>query len=302
VAAIVVNSLWSADSKDCPVPTLGRAASTSIAVDNHTDPQAASVPRSGLRTIDFIQELLRRSKTSFSTLQLALFYLVRLHGICLATKLTTQGMQKDAVAILQRSYSSAPDRQADVAVAPTQTVENSAEMEFEHAGKEPEEDAYPHNFGSAAALAAVTGDARRTFLAALVLASKYLNDRTYSSRAWSRMCGLPVAEINRAERTLLLAMDHRLHVSRDAFRAFSARLVSRAIGFARRAAPWQAPSGAPSGAPSVLIGSPRLDAVAVALAVRAGIKRAPADLDDTEAQSSGSLEHFVAGGKRIRAF
>jgi len=43
---------------------------------------------------------------------------------------------------------------------------------------------------------------RRTFLAALILASKFLQDRCYSNRAWAKLSGLPAREVGRCERAL----------------------------------------------------------------------------------------------------
>ncbi|CAG8837105.1 6857_t:CDS:2, partial [Cetraspora pellucida] len=41
---------------------------------------------------------------------------------------------------------------------------------------------------------------RRMFLASLIIASKYLQDRNYSNSAWSKICGLSVKDINEIER------------------------------------------------------------------------------------------------------
>ncbi|KAK3840769.1 MAG: hypothetical protein J3R72DRAFT_348911, partial [Linnemannia gamsii] len=58
---------------------------------------------------------------------------------------------------------------------------------------------------------------RRMFLAALILASKFQQDRTYSNKAWSKISGLPVAEINLNEITFLTLIDYRLFVSQAVF-------------------------------------------------------------------------------------
>ncbi len=52
---------------------------------------------------------------------------------------------------------------------------------------------------------------RRMFLAALILASKWLQDRNYSARAWSKISGLQVSEINDNERAFLAAVNWKLH-------------------------------------------------------------------------------------------
>ncbi|KAH7876170.1 uncharacterized protein C8R40DRAFT_1009559, partial [Lentinula edodes] len=53
---------------------------------------------------------------------------------------------------------------------------------------------------------------RRTFIAALVLASKFNNDKPISNRTWSKLCNLSPLEIGRCERELGIALDWRLWV------------------------------------------------------------------------------------------
>ncbi|KIJ67950.1 hypothetical protein HYDPIDRAFT_107495 [Hydnomerulius pinastri MD-312] len=55
---------------------------------------------------------------------------------------------------------------------------------------------------------------RRTFLASLILASKFMQDRCYSNRAWAKLSGLPPREIGRCERALGEALDWRLWVGK----------------------------------------------------------------------------------------
>ncbi|KAI1794138.1 hypothetical protein LXA43DRAFT_997896 [Ganoderma leucocontextum] len=55
---------------------------------------------------------------------------------------------------------------------------------------------------------------RRTFLACLLLASKFMQDRSYSNRAWAKLAGLPPREIGRCERALGDALDWRLWVGK----------------------------------------------------------------------------------------
>jgi hypothetical protein len=111
-----------------------------------------------LRT--FIQETLRRSRTSFSTLQVALYYL-----ILIRPHVPKRGSTEGEMAPNDRAL----------------------------------------NCG------------RRMFLAALILASKYIQDRNYSARAWSRISGLSVHEINQNEISFLIAIDWRLYVAQDIF-------------------------------------------------------------------------------------
>ncbi|KAI9809254.1 MAG: hypothetical protein M1825_002545 [Sarcosagium campestre] len=114
----------------------------------------------------FIQETLRRSGTSYSTLQVALYYLV---------------MIKPHV----------PKRDF--------TMEQT-------------DDAH-------CARALQCG--RRMFLAALMLASKYLQDRNYSARAWSKISGLSTQEINSNEMTFLTIINWRLHIPESVFQRWT---------------------------------------------------------------------------------
>ncbi|EED15338.1 G1/S-specific cyclin Pcl5, putative [Talaromyces stipitatus ATCC 10500] len=108
-----------------------------------------------LRT--FIQETLRRSRTSFSTLQVALYYLIKIRP---------------------------------------HVPNHDFTME------------QPRDSPCARAMQC----GRRMFLAALILASKYLQDRNYSARAWSKISGLHTQEINQNEMMFLQAVDWKLHV------------------------------------------------------------------------------------------
>ncbi|KAI0268646.1 hypothetical protein BC834DRAFT_866579 [Gloeopeniophorella convolvens] len=55
---------------------------------------------------------------------------------------------------------------------------------------------------------------RRTFLASLILASKFMQDKCYSNRAWAKLAGLPAREIGRCERALGEALEWRLWVGK----------------------------------------------------------------------------------------
>ena len=67
---------------------------------------------------------------------------------------------------------------------------------------------------------------RRMFLAALILASKYLQDRNYSTRAWGKISGLKAVEINANERVFLKAVNWKLHVPESLFQRWE-RIVLR---------------------------------------------------------------------------
>ncbi|KAF2669269.1 hypothetical protein BT63DRAFT_455246 [Microthyrium microscopicum] len=121
-----------------------------------------------LRT--FIEETLRRSKTSFSTLQVALYYLILL-------KAHVPG--------------------------------------YDFTMEQPED----------CSLARALQCGRRMFLAALILGSKYLQDRNYSARAWSKISGLAVSEINLNERAFLAAVNWKLHIPEITFNRWQEILI-----------------------------------------------------------------------------
>ncbi|KAJ3028188.1 UNVERIFIED_CONTAM: hypothetical protein HDU68_002273 [Siphonaria sp. JEL0065] len=135
----------------------------------------------------FIQEILRRSKTSFSTLQLALFYIVRLRN----------QLSKDA--------------QSDVA---------ATQPEFSLLTPP----ASPTMLGQKEGLP-ICG--RRMFLTALILASKYLQDRNYSNKAWSKISGLTVLEINANEFKFLSLIDYELFVGHETFANWTTLLMAK---------------------------------------------------------------------------
>jgi hypothetical protein len=117
-----------------------------------------------LRT--FIQETLRRSRTSYSTLQVALYYLILIKP---------------------------------------------------HVPKHDFTMEQPEDAHSTRALQC----GRRMFLSALILASKYLQDRNYSARAWSKISGLNTQEINQNEMAFLLAVNWRLHITDAVFQRWT---------------------------------------------------------------------------------
>jgi hypothetical protein len=119
-----------------------------------------------LRT--FIQETLRRSRTSYSTLQVALYYLIVIRPHL-------------------------PVLNTDCTGLPTSEIQ----------------------------LVRAKQCGRRMFLAALILASKYLQDRNYSARAWSKISGLSIQEINVNEMAFLKAIDWKLHISEAVFQKWT---------------------------------------------------------------------------------
>ncbi|KAJ6151325.1 hypothetical protein N7470_007919 [Penicillium chermesinum] len=117
-----------------------------------------------LRT--FIQETLRRSRTSYSTLQVALYYLIKIKPHVPSHDFTKEQPRDQSM------------------------------MRAMQCG-------------------------RRMFLAALILASKYLQDRNYSARAWSKISGLNTLEINQNELMFLQAVGWRLHICEATFQRWT---------------------------------------------------------------------------------
>jgi hypothetical protein len=59
------------------------------------------------------------------------------------------------------------------------------------------------------------------FLSALILASKYLQDRNYSARAWSMISGLSTLEINQNERAFVEAIHWDLCITETTFQQWT---------------------------------------------------------------------------------
>ena len=125
---------------------------------------AASSPIWALPLRTFIQEILRRGRTSYSTLHVTLYYMIRFY--VLSHKLT-------------KKQTRSPSR-----------------MRAMHCG-------------------------RRMFLTALILASKYLQDYSYSARIWSKILGFNTSEINHHKLMFLEVVGWRLYISEASFRRWT---------------------------------------------------------------------------------
>jgi hypothetical protein len=82
----------------------------------------------------------------------------------------------------------------------------------------------------------VTQCGRRMLLASLIVATKYLQDRTYSNKAWSKISGLTLAEINETESAFLGLLDFELYVDVGAFGVWSGLVLERVRVMAASAA------------------------------------------------------------------
>ncbi|KAJ2493933.1 hypothetical protein IWW37_000011 [Coemansia sp. RSA 2050] len=73
------------------------------------------------------------------------------------------------------------------------------------------------------------GSEYRMFVVALMLASKYLEDNTFTTQTWSEVSHLPAKELTIMQREFLSALEHRLHVPEHEFFAWKAK-VSTILG------------------------------------------------------------------------
>ncbi|KAJ1550016.1 hypothetical protein HK096_009203 [Nowakowskiella sp. JEL0078] len=134
-----------------------------------------------LRT--FVQEFLRRSHSSFSNLQLALFYLVRLNN----------RLQKKGIVLNPKAKNTMND--------PFETEDFCRQHEC-----------IEMDFGSQQKYPPALRCGRRMFLAALILSCKYLSDKPPSNQAWAQLSGLSLSEINDNERAFLGSISFDSHV------------------------------------------------------------------------------------------
>lgn len=125
----------------------------------------------------FVQELIRRSRTSGTVLQTALCYI-------------------EAVRRKLPEIVSAP------AVTVKEIALEPSSQDREVASAEP-------------LVPSPLLCPRRTFLASLILASKFLQDRCYSNRAWAKLSGLSPREVGRCEKALGDALEWRLWVGKQ---------------------------------------------------------------------------------------
>ena len=160
-------------TRHCALPTLVKTPARSYTyVDGLVDAAVLitrrlwdvdhNIPGSVLR--QFIVETSRKSKTSLSTMQLALMY-------CLRLRRTMDG--------------------------------------------------FCTHRGSLATTSTGPEDLMHNFLTALILASKYLQDRNFSNKAWAKISMVDVGVINANERRFLAILDWNLHISTDRFKRWT---------------------------------------------------------------------------------
>ncbi|GAA5838829.1 hypothetical protein JCM3766R1_004221 [Sporobolomyces carnicolor] len=223
-SVLAIESIWGPSS---PAPVSSSSA---------TDASAASSAATRFSTCSsilpldyFVREVLRRSRTSCSTLQLALYYLHKSRQpIRDAVRVAKES--KDEVHRLAKERSShATDAcRAGSVRAPCDAYPSPPAEELASASSEEEEEESESLSDRLVRLLAAQKSpllcGRRMFLAALISASKYLQDRNYSNKAWSKISGLETVEINRNERCFLELVGWELHLKAEDFRRWTERL------------------------------------------------------------------------------
>lgn len=213
----------------------------------HLSPERS--PASVLPLRHFIKEVLRRSRSTCSTLQTALYYI---HKSREAIRERVRAAE-DAKIELMRIRASG---QVDAASWNGFTLPSPPYGEHDQvmAGNSQQ-----YSAKNIASLLKKVRDpvlcGRRMFLAALICASKFLQDRTYSNRAWAKISSLPVPEINSNEKAFLEVLDYNLYVNADLFRNWTRRLQDLADKQDRKQSLSVSPIGAVSIQQRALLGS-----------------------------------------------
>jgi hypothetical protein len=225
-----------------PHASTGRNLSRAVTLTDLSSTDQARVNATPLKT--FVHEVLRRSRTSCSVLQTALCYIEALRSKVpelVHQERTGEGIRGE-VDQSDRIVSSDDPRlptevSIDEIIEPGHLV--GAETHFDdnapatvrmlddnsltvpeasswQSGSDGEKKvrSHPEDLPSLPPLPSPLLCPRRTFLASLILASKFMQDKCYSNRAWAKLAGLPAREIGRCERALGEALGWRLWVGK----------------------------------------------------------------------------------------
>jgi hypothetical protein len=174
----------------------------------------------------FVHEVLRRSRTSGIVLQTALCYLEAIRpevpNLLREERMGIRAYYEPESRVL-------PATEAEIAQeAMLNVLENSEESKGDDDGmntvrladdahdfdSEPKKSHEEFDPSTSAFLPSPLLCPRRTFLASVILASKFSQDKCYSNRAWAKLSGLPPREIGRCERALGQALGWRLWVGK----------------------------------------------------------------------------------------
>ncbi|BGP40289.1 PHO85 cyclin-5 [Rhodotorula kratochvilovae] len=217
-SVLAIESIWGPSSP--PSTTSPAPSSTSGASD------------SGVLPLQwFVKEVLRRSRTSCSTLQLALYYLHK-----------SRREIRDAVARADASRGEMVRLEQELKAVKARAAPGAfTSSSYPSPPRSPSDELDSAHATHASALASELGSrfselveaqnspvlcGRRMFLAALISASKYLQDRNYSNRAWAKISGLAVGEINKNERAFLQVVQFQLHLRAEDFQRWTERLAT----------------------------------------------------------------------------
>ena len=203
--------------------TWGRFSRESRVCEQDTMSQNILCPNHPLPLVLFVREILRRSRTSCLTLQAALLYCARCKEslnemIDKATNPVSHAGEA-CRALYTDTFTSSPPSlnpnfQPPLPSLSVQSNDYGPESRPTHKPQPtiPVRSASPLLCG------------RRMFLAAIVVASKFLQDRTYSNRTWSKISGLRTIEIDQVERVFLKTIRYDLVVSDALWRKWTADL------------------------------------------------------------------------------
>ncbi|KAJ3323905.1 hypothetical protein HDU76_013523, partial [Blyttiomyces sp. JEL0837] len=281
----------------------------------------------------FIQEILRRSRTTMSTLQLALLYVIRLRNkmhvgsvnkvASVSASLESDGnggfaripfaevgsgisgnvdgpdataAQKMIMSISsgENVISNGVENVPVVNVVPDlTTVASSTGSSFEPSPVMQVPDVAtippPQNQPQQSPSQQQQLCPRRMFLASLILASKYLQDKTYSNKAWAKISGLSLGEVNKAEMKMLKWLDFDLHVSMGTFEAWKRLVVKRSAG-----ANASAGSNATGGRPIALVRRKTVGGGQVSTATVGGNFANIANVTNVNANVTMALQNLIS--------
>lgn len=191
-AVHVLNLIWKAPlDKTIAFVSSGAPTSKPLSADSDTACKCPSMSRPlGPIPLDlFVRETLRRSRTSCSTLQTALLFCKRAGGEVVRRRAQKEGYnltsdQLDRLPGADETYLSLLPFDSNNANDPILC-------------------------------------SRRVFLASVMISSKFLQDRTFSNRAWAKISGLEVKELSQVERRLLMALKFDLNVREEDWRSWT---------------------------------------------------------------------------------
>ena len=224
-----------------PHASTARNLSRAVTLTDTSSTDHTRVNATPLKT--FVHEVLRRSRTSCSVLQTALCYIEALRSKVpelVHQERTGEGIRGE-VDQSERIVSSDDPRLLDSptevsideiiepghlvgaethfddnAPATVRMMDDNSEASSWQSGSDEEKKVRSHleDLPSLPPLPSPLLCPRRTFLASLILASKFMQDKCYSNRAWAKLAGLPAREIGRCERALGEALGWRLWVGK----------------------------------------------------------------------------------------